>query len=456
VDQAAAPLHDGLLAYVSRGLTGFHTPGHVGGRAFDLSRLLELDLTEVPLRPGGSLTPALVGAAEAVAADLFGAGYTFFLTNGASIGVLAMLLGACRPGGEILAGRDCHRAVVNACILGDLRPVFLEPVLAAGWRFPIGVATARLQEALTAGPPVLATNPTYQGVVWDLRPLGSNRGTLLVDEAHGAHLAFGAGGCGARTIPAWAWVHGCHKTLGSLTQTAMLHVGPDVPPEPCADWLERLGSTSPSYPLLASLDQARRWAATSGRVSWERAGDAMPALRARLTDAGLRVLRDEDLPNGARTDPAKLTVAAPDGYMAARLLHERWHLQVEAAGNDWLTFLITPFHTENELVRLRSGLVETIPTLDTGTGLPAWPVGLPERTLWPRAASISPRQRVPLGQMVGRVAAEPLCPYPPGIPLVWPGEVIDEEIARFVRVMLSSGGMVTGVDQAGTVAVVAA
>ena len=116
LDQATAPLYDGLLAYLSRGAVGFHTPGHTGGRVFDLSCLFELDLTEVPLWPMGPLTPALVLEAEALAAELFGAGRTFFLTNGASIGVQALILDACPPGTALAIGRDCHRAAVGASV----------------------------------------------------------------------------------------------------------------------------------------------------------------------------------------------------------------------------------------------------------------------------------------------------------------------------------------------------
>ena len=453
VDQSAAPLFEGLASYLAGGWTGFHTPGHTGGRAFDLTPLPALDLTEVPLWPGGPLPPFLVDRAEALAAEFFGAGRTFFLTNGASQGVLAMLLGTCPEGGKILVGRDCHRSVVNACVIGDLRPIFLPPSSLPGWGFPIGVSTVQLREALAGGWPVVATNPTYQGVVWDLGALGAAGGTLLVDEAHGTHLALPPEPRGARAARARSWVHGCHKTLGSLTQTGLLHLEAGIAPEPYAAWLEWLGSTSPSYPLLASLDLARRWAAMNGRESWARAAERLDGLRERLILAGVRVLGPADLPAGAALDPAKLTVAVPaGGRAAARLLQRDWGIQAEAAGLDWLTFLITPFHTDDELGRLENALAAGARSAPEGAIVP-WPLGIPESILSPKTASLSPRRRLPLDRAVGLVAAEPLCPYPPGIPLVWPGEVIGEEAVRYLRATLDAGGTANGFDPLGLVAV---
>ena len=202
MDQEAAPLYEGLLAYQSHGLLGFHTPGHTGGRTFALGDLAALELTEVPFWPEGPGVTHLVAQAERLAADLFGAGTTFFLTNGATAGILAMLLGSCPPGTPIAVGRDCHRSVVAACILGDLHPVFLPSQYREGWSFPFGTSAAELGKALAGPAPVLATNPSYQGVIWDLRPLADVSGSLLVDEAHGAHLIFHAGaGGGPRQCP---------------------------------------------------------------------------------------------------------------------------------------------------------------------------------------------------------------------------------------------------------------
>ncbi len=330
---------------------------------------------------------------------------------------------------------------------------FLLPSSAPGWGFPLGVSSGRLREALASGLPVVATNPSYQGVVWDLRDLGATEGTLLVDEAHGSHLALLPAPQGAGPAHARAWVHGTHKTLGSLTQTGLLHLGPGVAPEPYAAWLDRLSSTSPSYPLLASLDLARRWAAARGRESWTRAAERLARLRARLRGGGVRVLDPAELPGGATADPAKLTVAVPGGGLAAaRLLQRDWHIQAEAAGLDWLTFLITPHHTDDELGRLEKALL-------AGTGIgerravTPWPAELPASVLPPKTASLGPRRRVPLGRAVGLVAAEPLCPYPPGIPLVWPGEAIGEEAVRYLRATLEAGGTAAGLDPAGQVAV---
>lgn len=444
--QEKAPLYEGLRAYLGRACAGFHTPAHQGRLPGLAGICAELDLTEIPLTPGGAATPALVREAEALAAGLFGAERTYYLTNGASAGVLAMLLGACPPGSPVIVGRDCHVSVVWACIMGDLRPRFLPAEYRADWTFPLGVDPARAAAFLTGGGAVVLTNPTYQGVVWDVALLAGGGGRLLVDEAHGAHLAFGRHGRGARTAGAAAWVHGSHKTLGSLTQTGMLHLGPAGDRE-TGDWLERLSTTSPSYPLLASLDLARRWAARDGEASWAQAAGRMAEARETLARR-IRVLTEQDAPDGAGLDPAKLTVHAPSGGgLAARILMERYGLQAEAVGPDWLTFLATPFHTDQEMARL----VEALPRVLTAGGKPGprWPSILPRRMLWPREASLARRRFISPARMRGEVAAAPLCPYPPGIPLVWPGEIIEDETAEFIQATIAAGGEVLGLDPRG-------
>lgn len=444
--QEAAPLYEGLRAYLGRAYAGFHTPGHRGRLPGLAGIIARLDLTELPLQPGGASTPVLAREAESLAAALFGAERTYFLTNGASAGIMAMLLGTVPPGSVLTIGRDCHVSVVRACVLGDLRPDFLFPERRTEWAFPLGVDPVRAAAALRRGATVVLTNPVYQGIVWDLDVLAGAGGSLLVDEAHGAHLAFGRHGGGARAAGAAAWVHGSHKTLGSLTQTGMLHLGPGGREEAGA-WLERLSTTSPSYPLLASLDLARRWAAREGRAAWERAAARMAGIRGILRRS-VRVLDEADLPNGARLDPAKLTVLAPSGgHRTARRLLEDHGIQVEAAGLDWLTFLVTPFHSDREIRRL----VEALPRVLAagGTAGPRWPSGLPRRALWPREAALAPRRYLPLARAAGEIASEPLCPYPPGIPLVWPGEIIEDETIGSIEATLAGGGEVTGLDPRG-------
>jgi arginine/lysine/ornithine decarboxylase len=279
---------------------------------------------------------------------------------------------------------------------------------------------------------------------------------LLVDEAHGSHLIFGTYR-GAGAAHAAAWVHGSHKTLGSLTQTGMLHLGMGVPEEPYALCLERIDSTSRSYPLLASLDLARQWAARHGRDAWENAAGRMDGLRRILSGAGLTILDESRLPADASPDPAKLTVAAPAGgfHAAGKLLRDHG-LQCEAAGPDWLCLLVTPFHTDEELERLVPALTDAIAPTREGRGCCAgWPERLPVRVFWPREAVLRPRRRMALTAAENMVAADPLCPYPPGIPLVWPGEIIDRDTVEYVKAFLAAGGTVTGVDAAGEAAVVA-
>ena len=429
-----------------------HLPAHGRGRALapGLRALLRgggapWDLPELP-EIGGPLEPeGVVAEAQAAAAELLGAQRCWFGVNGASGLLQAALLGLTNPGQRVLLPRNLHRSLLHGCLLGQLRPVLFDlPFDAATglWRPPTpALLEAALTQALAGGPlaAVVLVSPSYQGLVGELAGLiavAHRHGLpVLVDEAHGAHLGLDprlpapALACGADWV-----VQSLQKAAGGLAQSAVLlqGAGSRTPPERMERALLWLQTSSPSALLLASAEAALgHLHSAAGRRQLARALDRGEALRQRLRHAGLEPL--------ANHDPLRL--ALPTGPLGLNGLEaDAWLLQhgviAELPEPGCLTFCLglePPRGVERRLPRRLLQLRRALggPPLAPFSPPPLPLVAEPELELglaW-RAA----RRIVPLAQAAGELAAEPLCPYPPGIPLLIPGERIDAARAAWLR-----------------------
>jgi len=440
------PLLSSLLAPRARGLLPLHLPAHGRGAALapGLSRLLRRppatwDLPELP-EIGGPLEPeGAVAAAQAMAAALLGAERCWFGVNGASGLLQVALLALTQPGDRVLLPRNLHRSLLHGCLLAQLRPLLFDlPLDAASglWLPPTPPQLAALlDQALAAGPlaAVVLVSPSYQGLVGDLPALIAevhSRGLpVLLDEAHGAHLGLdgrlppAALACGADLV-----VQSLQKAAGGLAQSAVLLQGRAARPPGLAERIERallwLQTSSPSALLLASSEAAlRHLHGPTGRRQLRRALTRAQALRRRLLAAGLPLL--------ANHDPLRLVLHTAalgiNGLEADAWLLER-HVIAELPEPGLLTFCLGMRPPRGLAWRLPPLLLQLQAALG-GDPLPPFSrpplpaLAEPEMPLeqaW-RAAT----ERLPLAAVAGRVAAEPLCPYPPGIPLLIPGERID-------------------------------
>ena len=463
MEQHSAPLWDAVRQYVGQKRRRFHLPGHkgtasLGGRG----RVGKMDLTELPGLDDLHSPTGTIAAAQATAAAWFGADQTYFLVNGCTAGIQAMILATVSPGQRLILPRHAHRAVLGALVAGGIRPRWLSGVGHPEWEFPLGVAAQAVEEALAEGDAaaVFVPHPVYQGVVSDLaRIVGAAHGrgvAVLVDEAHGTHfglderLPMPALRAGADAV-----VQGTHKTGGALTQGAMLHLrGQRVPAERVRRALDLLQTTSPSYLLLVSLDLARRHLATRGRREHAALLDAVLGLRDELGRRGVRLLGPEDLPAGHALDPERLTVAVGEGRgpAAARRLAEEYGIQVEYAGADHLVAVTAPADTPADLESLAAALA-TLGGSAQGTGALPQP-GWPTQVLTPREAVLAPAVAVPLARAVGEVAAEPVAVYPPGTPVLWPGEAVTAEVVAYLEQVRARGLHLQGVGAGGCLAVV--
>ena len=429
------PLYDALRAFAAARPLRMHMPGHKGRPlpAPELAGLSALDFTELP--PTGDLFSGgdAIEAAEELWAEVFHMAHCLFLTGGATQGVQAALALACRPGDTVLLDRGCHRSAYNALALLDLRPVYLErPWLPqAGVTGP--VSPQSVEQALKTRPDiktVCITSPTYYGVLSDLPALAAvcraHGAVLVVDGAHGAHLPFlGNFDLAAADLA----VVSAHKTLPAPVQSALLLAGGSrtagACPRPTADalasrcftqaelrWAASLtGSSSPSYVLMAALDVCRAYMEAEGAAAYRETAEAVAALRRHYPS-----LTEGDAP----LDPARFVLRCSGGFAAQEKL-EALGVWPEMADAGHVVFIPTCADGPEQFARLRAAL-DTLTPGDCPPFPP--PPPLPEAVLTPRQALFSPREHLPLARAEGRVCAQQIAPYPPGVPVVAPGERI--------------------------------
>ncbi len=496
LDHERAPIFETLTKYARSGIYGFHTPGHKGGRfaAAELTELvgksgLALDLPAMTATDNTFHPTGCVRDAQQLAADLFGAEATFFLTAGSTLGVATSLLAAVPPGGTVVLPRNIHRSVVAGLVLSGALPRFVQhdvlPECGA-----LGVSAESLAAALDAEPrpaAVLLTRPSYYGLARDLGDAANvchARGIpLIVDEAHGGHFCFlpqvgaasrAAGGSanspprlGGPTSALAAGAHlavqSCHKTLGSLVGSAQLHVGRNslVSAEQVQHALNLLQTTSPNYLLLASLDVMRRWLWREGKELFaEAAADAQKLADEIDAIPSLCVFRTEDDPRLAdhRQDPLRLVVnvsgAGWSGYEVERFLRTEFHIEDEMADQFNVVYILSPGDDPAARQRLVAGL-RAVVERQVGAASRAAPENaaspprlggptllqppIPPLAMAPRDAALARQTTVRREAAAGRTCAEMVMFYPPGIPLLMPGEVVTQETLDVCRQLLAAG-----------------
>ncbi len=422
------PIYDALRTYADGNPARFHMPGHKGAflPAPELQPLAPLDVTELP--PTGNLYEA--GAPFDRAQALWAAAAGFencqLLTGGSTMGLHTALALLCPPGSAVLADRGCHRAVFHAMALLDLRPVYLLRPWLEGDSLAGPISPDQVAQALDDHPEaktVCITSPTYSGVLSDVaavaRVVHSRGGRLLVDGAHGAHLPF----LGLEAFQgADCAVMSAHKTLPALGQGAMLFTR-GLEGERVRRMASVFGTSSPSYPILASLDLARDYLeGEEGRGALEETARRVAALRERFP-----ALRPGP---GLELDPCRLTLKVKDGPAFARAL-EGLGIWPEMEDGGHVVFICTACDSAAAFRRLEGALEQLRGQMGDCPPIP--PPPLPRRALTPRQALFAPAELLPLEACLGRTAACQLAPYPPGVPVVAPGEVIGKKELSYFR-----------------------
>lgn len=448
--QEQAPFWEALVAYARQRVVPFHTPGHKL-RPGAFSRLQEeLGTGVFALDPSDQVeAPELehdfvraLDRAQELAAQLFGARRTLFIVNGTTGGVHFLLLPAT---GDVLIPRFSHQSVYSALVLSQGRAVYLPTAYDPDWLIPLPPVVSAVQRALQEMRPqaLIVTHPTYYGTVSDLEAIGrlakENNILLFVDEAHGGHFLFSPElpktglQCGADAV-----VQSTHKTLGSFTQTSMLHSNNDLWFSKAVQAQQVLQTTSPSFVFLGALDEVRRVLAAQGEELVGRALELAQWCRHRLAE----IEYVELLPAHLQADPTKIVFSLRQlgltGIEVERILRVDYNIQVELSDYYTVLALITlgdTSETVDKLVHAVRDLAARRTHLG-GQPLPRYRLDFPElppAALSLREAFFQDKELVPLEQAAGRVSGAFLIPYPPGVPLIVPGEVFTKAIVEHAR-----------------------
>jgi arginine decarboxylase len=473
-NQERMPLLDAMVHYVAEEALPFHTPGHKQGKGmaapftavmgskmlrYDVSLMSELDDLHQP--------QGCIKEAEQLVAELYGADDSFFVVNGTTGGIQAMILAIAGPGDKIIVPRNAHRSIVSGIILSGAIPIYIYPEIDDELGLAMGVTTAAVEAALKNhldAKGVLLINPTYYGVASDLAAIvalvHSYGLPVIVDEAHGPHLKF------SEKLPVSALDAGAdicaqstHKILGAMTQCSIVHCREErIDVERLKTMLQLVQSTSPNYILMASLDVARMQMGTGGPRLISETIELAEYLRREVNKIpGLLCFGSERMnrPGSYSLDPTKVTVTVRKlgitGMMAEKYLRSQYKIQAELCDMFNVLFLITLGDSKTEvdalLCALRNLAAQSSQTSNFAAMAEAvaQPMPrLPEQVLAPREALFHSKTAISFRKAAGKVCAEIVAFYPPGIPLLCPGEKITSEMIDYCLALKQAGMNVSG------------
>ncbi len=465
------PLMAAMQGYLEEQVLPFHTPGHKSGKGAHESLLrhlgsgaLAFDLTVVPGLGDLFDKQGPIRESQKLAAILYGADESYFLVNGTTGGIYAMILATVGPGEKIILPRNIHRSVMGALILSGAVPVFVRPAVDADLQIAMNVTAEAVRETVQRHPDakaVLLVNPTYYGAAADMAgitALAHQHGmTVLVDEAHGPHFHF------SRSLPVQGITAGAdlvvqstHKILGALSQASLLHCrGDRVNILRLEAMLQLVQSSSPNYILLASLEAAVAQMRESGEVLVNRSITLAAKARAYINSIpGLYCFGSDRVgcPGVFGFDPTKLVVTVSAlgirGNEAERWLRCVGKVQAELSDVNNVLFLVTLADDPSSMERLVDSLAALSVEYEGSREPAAAFVPLPEAVapllLSPREAVFSRQERVSFADAAGRICAETITSYPPGIPILFPGEQITPEAVSYCQALQRQGFTMLG------------
>lgn len=417
-----------------RGRMSLHMPGHKGKAPFGEMELYGLDTTELPGTDDLYAPESGLKRAEELYARAAGSSEALLLHNGSTAGNQAMLMLYAGAGDTVLLPRNAHVSATNACVVGDLRPAFMPLSFTEdGYGY---IAEQTVLDTLDQHPEakcLLLTRPDFYGCCLPLekivRKAHAQGCRVVVDEAHGAHFPWMQDVQSAGALGVDAWVQSSHKTLPSLTGTAVLHLRHAEDRRRAMTLLRLTQTSSPNFVLMMSIDDARAWMEGQGRERLLRVANAVDALRERLPAMGYRDAHAGWRETGMTFDRTRLVIDAPQGGDALDAALREKGIDVEMHDLRRVVCILTAMDDAETVERLGKALAE-IPAEKAVIPLLPYQQPLPERAMSPREAVMGASVYVPLHQAAGRVAAAAAGLYPPGIPLTAPGEIFTEETTR--------------------------
>ncbi len=458
LDQNKTPLFDAIIAYTKRDIAPMFMPAHMMGRAinpkwtdFAGENIFKMDICEVDGLDDLNEPDGVIMEAQRLAAQAWAAKESFFMVNGTSGANIAAICSVVSEGETIIVPRNCHKSVIYGLIISGAVPVFAFPDVSDELGLIGGMDPAEIERVYGEHPEakaVLSVVPTYHGVYSDLNAISEivhkRGGVHMVDEAHGNHVYFHdkypAGGlcCGADLV-----TQSTHKVSGSLSQSSMVHVNSDrIDLDRLRFNLQMAQNTSPSALLEVSLDLARHYMAVQGEGVLQRVYNLVEYGKAEIESIeGFSVL-DRRIAGSCHIfdmEPGRLVISAKDlgvtGYALERALIDDYGIQIEFSDNFYVVCMVGLGGTRSDLDRLIAACREISVRHKGEAPLAKWRNKLPkmaEAVMTPRQAYVSQTEKIPWEDACGRISAEMIVPYPPGIPAICPGERINDEILRFL------------------------
>ena len=466
LNQNDAPIYEALDAFRNARIVPFDVPGHKRGRGNpELSDFLGKHCVEVDvnsMKPLDNLCHpvSVIKDAEDLAADAFGASHAFLMVGGTTSAVQSMVLAVCKRGDEIILPRNVHRSVINSLVLCGAVPVYVNPECDEHLGIPLGMKREQVAKAIAEHPgakAVLVNTPTYYGICSDLKAIvdmaHANGMLCLVDEAHGTHFYFG------ENMPISAMAAGAdmsavsmHKSGGSLTQSSFLLVGPAVNPGHVRQIINLTQTTSASYLLMSSLDISRRNLALRGKQVFAHVADLARYAREEINYVGGYYAFGDELINGDSVfdfDLTKLSIHTLDiglaGIEVYDLLRDQYDIQIEFGDLGNILAYLSIGDRLQEVERLVSALAEIRRCYQKDKSeLMSQEYIDPIVAANPQDAFYAEKESLPIEETEGRVCSEFVMCYPPGIPILAPGEMITAKILDYIRYAKEKGCSMTG------------
>jgi arginine/lysine/ornithine decarboxylase len=463
-NQFKIPLYHALLEHVNKKSVSFHVPGHKNGTIFQpkadiFQSILQIDVTELSglddlHSPGGVILEA-----ETLLTQLFQVKNSFFLVNGSTVGNLSMIMAACKEDDIVLVQRNCHKSVMNALRLAKVTPIFLEPEFNQEWKVSTGISIETVKKAISLYPEakaIILTYPNYFGMVYDLQGLihqaHLHNIPVLVDEAHGSHFIIGDPfPASAIQMGADIVVQSAHKTLPAMTMGSYLHFNSDlIDIDRLKDYLQMFQSSSPSYPIMASLDLARNYLATYESKDVQFLVAEINQFRREL--AAIPSIKVLGYPND-QGDSLKVTIQSRCGLSGFEI-----QKKLEEVGI--FTELADPFNVLFILPLIKVN--QTFPLVEVSARMKRELDGLPHEEMQEnvklddrkisgleisyKEMSKLEEENVPITEALNHVCAETVIPYPPGIPLLLKGERVTSRKIKQLQRLIENGAHFQGGD----------
>lgn len=446
------PILDSLKNYIIENNVRLHMPGHKGKPILPGDNLIQsnaygIDVTEIPGLDDLHNPMEAIAESEKLIAGLFGTSSSYFLINGATSGIQAAFLTALSPGKEVLIPRNSHRSVLSSLFFTGAKPVYLPIEVHKEYGIPLGVNLEWLNKYSMKKhiKVALSVRPTYEGIVQPLI-MKDKECTQIVDEAHGSHFKFnGLFPKSAIELGGDYVVHGTHKTLGSLTQTGLLHASDYVDKAKLRQSLSLVQSTSPSYILLASLELMRYNIERNGEKLIADCLETAEFVRKGINEVkGFHCLLPQEV-YPRELDPTKIVVFFDrlKGYRLAQVLREDYGIQVEMALDKHIVAMITIFDNleiGKRFVRAIQDISERFKGAKICSNSLVAILPIPPQKMLPRKALFANKREVKIEEAKGLISGETFCPYPPGIPIICPGELITHEVIEYIKHTKLSGG----------------